>query len=673
MHRLRAIFRWGTRHIDPERLWIQYGFALLLTLCLLTAVHFVSDAIGRHGNSAAETIDASGRLAVQSQQILLLAQNTPGLDGAGRGAMAQLTQDFETTYQVLLQGEIWSSQLQDHYYGGPIPLNLRIEEFAGLANQMAIRPAEESPAIVAGLQELHGPLGMFEALQTSASLFTAQSRSEALRLQYMLDTILLISGVALVVVALFIFLPAQLMVKSVIKELRNKTAVLCSSQKQLRDMNDQLNHLVSHDALTGLPNRAHMSEFMNSLMDTGKVRKYGVLFIGLDGFKAINDTIGHESGDLLLTSVAGRLQRCIDDDDLVARVGGDEFLLTTTEPPEDVAKRILTTFGDPFGINGRNITLTTSVGYLTTCFENRQPDQILGNAAIALHAAKAGGGRRAVAYCPRLGEDSALMRQLQIELRDAIRDGQIEPWFQPQVNLADGTLHGAEVLARWRHPTRGLLTPDRFLPAAERAGLIIELDHAIWQAAIRQAERWQADALWRPKISLNAAPDTIADPHLIEKLLKRIQEASLESDQVIIEVLETTLIESADDMAAINIDTLAECGISLELDDFGTGYASLSKLTQLPLAGIKLDRSLIAPLPGAGADSVVRAILALAAELGLSVVAEGIEEAEQAEHLNGRGCAIGQGYGFGRPMPPNEFTKWLGKHANEQLVAGRAA
>ena len=155
-----------------------------------------------------------------------------------------------------------------------------------------------------------------------------------------------------------------------------------------------------------------------------------------------------------------------------------------------------------------------------------------------------------------------MMQRLQMDLREAIEKGEFEPWFQPQVRLADGRLHGAEVLARWRHPTRGLLTPDLFLPAAERAGLMIELDHAIWAAAMRQAQDWQKAGIWRPVISLNAAPDTIADPHMIERFLLALQRSGLHADQVIVEVLETTLIHGKDDMAAINIDGLAECGIA---------------------------------------------------------------------------------------------------------------
>ena len=181
---------------------------------------------------------------------------------------------------------------------------------------------------------------------------------------------------------------------------------------------------------------------------------------------------------------------------------------------------------------------------------------------------------------------------------------------------------------------------------------------------------WQKENLWQPCISLNAAPDTISDPHLIERFLLELRRSGLGVEQVVIEVLETTIIDGTDDMAAINIDSLAECGIGLELDDFGTGYASLSKLTQLPLNGIKLDRSLVSPLPDARADSIVRAILALASELGLHVVAEGVEEAAHADHLNARGCNIAQGYGYAKPMPASEFRDWLKANAKNTIQIG---
>ena len=199
---------------------------------------------------------------------------------------------------------------------------------------------------------------------------------------------------------------------------------------------------------------------------------------------------------------------------------------------------------------------------------------------------------------------------------------------------------------------------------------MVDMDHSIWKSAMKYARGWELAQLWRPCISLNAAPATISDPYMIERFLFELQKSGLAADQVVVEVLETTLIEGKDDMAAINIDSLAECGIALELDDFGTGYASLSKLTQLPLSGIKLDRALVAPLPDHSADSVVRAILALTTELGLHVVAEGVEEDAQARHLSSRGCAFGQGYGYAKPMPPDEFATWLQRHAGRTVLAG---
>ncbi len=453
--------------------------------------------------------------------------------------------------------------------------------------------------------------------------------------------------------------------------MERRTKELDHSRTQLTDMNQQLAHIVNHNQLTGLPNRLSLTTYLSDELSWSNKDEFSLFLVGLDDFKSVNDTIGHNAADELLIAVSCVLQDCVDYENMVAHVGGDEFILISSEPAQLVARRISDSLQDPFDINGRRVRINASIGYLRFGQEVRQPLDIVSDAEVALRFAKGAGGNQAIAFTNDLRDDLRLLQKLQLDLCDAIKNGEIEPWFQPQVRLADGRLHGAEVLARWRHPTRGLLTPDVFLPAAERAGLMVDLDHAIWKAAMAHARQWQDTNIWRPLISLNAAPGTIADPNLLERFLLALQRSGLDADQVIVEVLETTLINGKDDMAAINIDSLAECGIALELDDFGTGYASLSKLTQLPLSGIKLDRSLISPLPDQAADSVVRAILALATELGLHVVAEGIEETEQAAHLSVRGCGVGQGYGFGKPMPPDEFGAWLGTHANSTVMAGR--
>ncbi len=468
--------------------------------------------------------------------------------------------------------------------------------------------------------------------------------------------------------AALIFYPAHLAVQAHIQTLRNHKAPLIRSKRALVQSNARLLHLANHDPLTGLPNRGRLIAMMAERFADGRSGDQTFLFIGLDGFKSINGSAGHDTGDAVLQAVGRALNCCVDDDQIAARIGGDEFAIMTDEPPAQMLRRVMAALSDPFEAGGRRVKVRASIGFLVIDHSHTDPLTVLADAAMALQVAKNDGGNRAQQFTPALREHAGLMQRLQMEVPDAIRNGELEPWFQPQIRLVDGALHGVEVLARWRHPTRGLLTPDRFLPAVERAGMIVEMDHAIWRAAMAKAMTWQVAGIWHPVLSLNAAPETIADPYLIERFLLGLRRSGLNPDQVIVEVLETTLIHGAGDMTAINIDSLSECGIALELDDFGTGYASLCRLTQLPLSGIKLDKSLVAPLPDHGTDSVVRAILALSAELGLNVVAEGIEETGQAEHLLDRGCAVGQGYGFARPMPAADFERWLGLHADSPIT-----
>ncbi len=636
---------------NPEKIWVHCLIALCVFIGLLCSAYFVNRAIAAQHQLATQTSVTAQEMATLSQHIVWQAADP------AQPIDADLIRRFEAIHGSLSGDTASSLALQDLYLDGDFPLADRVQQFVALANKAAGMTGAERAPITAQILDLR--VGLFDGLRDAITLFNAASQSDIIRLHNLLNLTLLLAVLVVLGEAVFVFRPTHKAVRSVVRELRSKTEVLTSSQEQLRHMNERLYHLANHDPLTGLPNRPYMTTWLDDFLARPDWDELGVLFVGLDGFKAINDAIGHENADIMLIAMAGRLKACVDDDDLLARVGGDEFFLTTSEPPENLTKRILNSLDDPFVIDGRKVSVDTSIGYLTAFSGESEADQIIRNAGIALQAAKTAGGRQAVEFSQTLRNESAQILALQLELRDAITDGQIEPWFQPQINLADGTVRGAEVLARWRHPQRGLLTPDKFLPAAESAGLTVELDHAIWCAAVNCAQDWNKDGDKRLAISLNAAPHTISDPFLIERLLKMLYRSNISLDQVVIEVLETTLIEGSDDMAAINIDSLAECGIALELDDFGTGYASLSKLTQLPLSGIKLDRSLIAPLPDAGADSVVRAILALATELGLMVIAEGIETDEQASYLASCHCSIGQGYCFARPMPASDFNAWL--------------
>ncbi len=673
---MRGIFKIVARRLgrlamgNPERLWVHYCIALLFILCMLIATHTLNRVVIDRGTIMSEGVKRVSAQQLIAQNILFQSKHLATEPTADFTVFNKAIVQFEENYRSLIAKDIRSPELFDHYFSEDTLLHVLIRTYIALATEFALVPEAMREKAMLRVAEHYNAGGLEKGLSAGYVIFTEQVKTETedlIRIQYF---VMGASVLILLAEAVLIFMPAQFTVTSTIQAMRTQTKELREYQAQLEDMNSKLAHMIHHDQLTGLPNRTSLTQYLSAAIADKQASEFNLLFIGLDAFKSVNDTMGHDYGDALLVEVSDALQNCVDQESMVARVGGDEFIMVTDEPSSMLVKRVFASLVEPFEVKGRRVPINASIGHLKITNVHAQPLDIVADAEIALQFAKNEGGARAQAFTDDLRSDLDLMQRLQLDLSDAIKNGEIEPWFQPQVRLADGRLHGAEVLARWRHPTRGLLTPNVFLPAAERARLMVDLDHALWETAMQLAQGWQTESLWRPSISLNASPDTIADPHLIERFLLNLQRSGLETDQVIVEVLETTLIDGHDDMAAINIDSLAECGIALELDDFGTGYASLSKLTQLPLTGIKLDRSLVAPLPDQTADSVVRAILALATELGLHVVAEGVEESEQADHLTHCGCGIGQGYGFGRPMPPQEFTAWLATHANSALRVG---
>ena len=647
----------------PERIWIQYCVAVAVILALLGSTHNVNRLAAARRSDAEAALEIAMSQALHAQEILVIAEHMATQDVTDPAHISKAIFLFANGYRRTISNTFWSDNQRQLYFGNRDPLQAKIRDFIALAQRLESATQTQLRNVVGQMNTLYRDNGLRNGLRDAADMIRQSAAAETRIFARTQSFILIAATICLLGQAIFIFFPIHLTFRVATKKLRHLAKVIQENREALNRSNQQLMQLSHQDQLTGLPNRARLFAFLAQMNKHGNSRGLSVLFLGLDNFKAMNDTAGHDHGDALLVAVGETLKCCIDDHNLVARVGGDEFVIVTDEPAVEMIRRVRASLSDPFEIMGRRLTISASIGYLEVDSNDLDPASTVGNAGIALKAAKTAGGHQTQKFTQSLRDDFESLRTLQMELGDAIKRGEVEPWFQPQIRLSDGQLHGAEVLARWRHPTRGMLTPDRFLPAAERAGLMIDLDHTVWRTAMAHSVLWQRENLWDPRISLNAAPDTISDPHLIERFLFELHQSGLNANQVVIEVLETTLIDGSDDMAAINIDSLSECGISLELDDFGTGYASLSKLTQLPLNGIKLDRSLVAPLPDPAADSIVRAILAMAGELGLQVIAEGIEEAAQAQHLKSRGCAVGQGYGYAKPMPAAEFGKWLKANA----------
>lgn len=658
---------------NPERLWLHYCFALSLFFSMILTSHLLNTAAIDRGVNASMAIKANSAQIILAQDILARAPSAGIAGTATQISLRKTINQLDDLHTGSIATQIRSEDAVPPVVGKDQLLYQRMETFVALARKLVAEPLAQRSDTIKQLEMLMTDGGLLDGLLAASSDYATQLAVDIAYFQTLQRWLFAGSAIVLLAEALLVFWPAQQAVQKTIRKMKHQTSVLRTSQSRLKEANGQLEHMILHDPLTGLPNRRGLVEVLGRAIDRGQATEWHLFLVGLDDFKSVNDIQGHDYGDALLVAVSRTLQRCVDYDNIVAHVGGDAFVLISGEDPTAVTRRINDAFDEPFDIKGRHTPVNASIGHLDVGADPRLPLDIVADAEIALQFAKNAGGNRAVEFTAELRDDLSMLQMLQTDLRTAITSGEIEPWFQPQVTLSDGRLHGVEVLARWRHPTRGLLTPNVFLPAAESAGLMVDLDHAVWKSAMHYAGIWQADKAWRPVISLNAAPDTISDPNLMERFLLALQRSGLDADQVIVEVLETTLINGKDDIAAINIDSLSECGIALELDDFGTGYASLSKLTQLPLTGIKLDRSLVAPLPDQAADSVVRAILALAAELGLQVIAEGVEEQAQAKHLTERGCGIGQGYGFARPMPPEAFAKWLHDNAGIVPALGQAA
>lgn len=673
MQVFRAGINWAKRKVgrnNPDRLWLHYTFALTLIMALFLATHFVNKMIIDHGATAAIARSDANAQLIAGVAILTSAEEFTADSEIPSAGLEAAIANFLRIHRSLQDPGLWSPELKKHFFEGDAALNNQVERFLSLATRLSTLPPEFRAPVMDDIRRLHATSGLTDMQQETLHLLESGATARAHSLADLQEAILITSAFVLLAEALFIFLPAQLTVRSSIAKLRTQAAAMRRSKTKLAAMNRQLEYLLGHDPLTGLPNRGSVVKYLHDTLHMHPDAGIGIVFVGLDNFKTLNDTAGHDFGDGVLCAVARAFEGCIDSEDIVARNGGDEFVLVTFEPPQTLANRLMTSLTEPFSVMGRKMSISASIGYLTADSPDAEALSLIANAGIAMQTAKDAGRNRVQEFTPCLRDKIETIQTLQLELPDAIANGQIEPWFQPQIRLSNGKIHGAEVLARWRHPTRGLLSPDKFLPAAVKAGLMIELDHAIWRSAMAFVVQWETAGIRLPHISLNAAPETISDPNLMERFLLLLHLSGLRANQIIVEVLETTIIDGTDDMAAINIDSLAECGISLELDDFGTGYASLSRLTQLPLAGIKLDKSLVTSLPDTAADSVIRAILALAAELGLQVVAEGIEQEDQAISLCAHGCAVGQGFGFARPMPADGFLSWL--KGNPTITQGGA-
>jgi diguanylate cyclase (GGDEF)-like protein len=440
-----------------------------------------------------------------------------------------------------------------------------------------------------------------------------------------------------------------------------------SERKQLED---RLKYQAFHDALTGLPNRALFNDrLQHALARTARQQlPLAVLFLDLDHFKLINDTLGHEAGDQLLITLAERIQACLRPSDTVARLGGDEFTilledLSSQREAEQIAERITAALAAPFTLSGQDMYVTTSIGIVMRNEHHRSPDDMLRDADVALYRAKDAGRARFAVYDLTMGEAMLERVTLEADLRRAIELRELHLQYQPQVELASGDVVGVEAFIRWVHPERGVVAPSQFLPIAEETGLIAQIDSWALEEACRQARGWQ-ELLGEPiEMAVNVSGRQLRRAEIAEELRRVLRWTGLDPRYLKLEFSEAAVMADTG-TTSVMLSALLDLGVEVVIDDFGTGYTSLSHLRRFPVDTLKLDGTFVA---GLGRDdeaaTIAQAIVGLAHSFGLRVVAEGVERLDQLEALRQMGCEMGQGNYFSAPLDAANMTFFLQQHA----------
>ncbi len=455
----------------------------------------------------------------------------------------------------------------------------------------------------------------------------------------------------------------ELRVEERTRELKHANTALHTQIAVREKVESRLKHQAMHDALTGLPNRAALLERLSQVLQRYLLdpsRQFALLFMDLDRFKVVNDSVGHPVGDQLLIEAGRRITACIGPADMVARLGGDEFtiLLESIQSIDDarrIADQVIASLTDPIRIGGKEIYTSASIGITLSDPRYQQPEELLRDADVAMYRAKAHGRQRHEVFDQQLHEEALLVLDMESDLRRAIANGEFEPYLQPIVRLEDGEAVGYEALLRWNHAKRGLLLPHDFLSRAEDAGSIEQIDWLLFEAVCSQLARLQNQHGY---VGLNVSPRHFRSPRLAAQLLELIDAYKVSPQRIRIEVTEGALLDNPEQVKS-TMFRLRDAGVLTMLDDFGTGYSSLSYLHKFPLHALKIDRSFVADLQpdlAGSSAAVVRAILALAGSLGMEVIAEGIETVVQRDALRELKCRVGQGFLFARPKPLAEFV-----------------
>ena len=434
-------------------------------------------------------------------------------------------------------------------------------------------------------------------------------------------------------------------------------------EQELRENEHRFDHMAHHDALTGLANRRLFTAHLDHALATARREgsRLAVMFLDLDRFKTVNDSLGHETGDKLLVEVSRRLLDAMRQTDTLARMGGDEFAVMLERVDDDLqvsnlAERVIKTLEAPIRIGEFELKAGASIGIAVAFNDGTTSDELLKNADTAMYRAKENGRGRFEYYMPELNARAQVRLLLESSIARAIDRDELELYYQPQVSLVDGSLHGAEALLRWNHHELGTISPAEFIPIAEESGLIVRIGEWVLHEACRQARRWIDMGHGNFTIAVNLSARQFHDGGLMEKVRAALAASGLPARCLELELTESLIMDHPEESIEL-LHQFHDLGISTSIDDFGTGYSSLNYLRKFPIHRLKVDRSFVCDIQDPDDARIVETIINLAHGLELEVVAEGIEEASQFDFLRQRSCALGQGYLFSPPIPAEAFTR----------------
>jgi diguanylate cyclase (GGDEF)-like protein/PAS domain S-box-containing protein len=436
---------------------------------------------------------------------------------------------------------------------------------------------------------------------------------------------------------------------------------------------DQLRFIATHDSLTDLPNRSLFNERLRHALHQGTrySRGIAVMFIDMDRFKVVNDSLGHSAGDRLLQDSANRLAECLRESDTVARLGGDEFvvMIENFTAPKDaiaVAQKVLVSLARPFFVDGQEFLMSASIGISTFPDDGKDAETLLKNADIAMYRAKDQGRNNYQFYSAQMNKHTFERLAMESSLRRAVERNEFLLHYQPKLDLRTGAIAGVEALVRWQHPDWGMVSPAQFIPLAEETGLIVQIGEWVLKAACEQNKRWRDQGIPPLRVAVNLSARQFAQKTLLSDIAKTIAQSGLTPDCLELEITES-LVMTNPEHATETLQKLKAMGISLSIDDFGTGYSSLAYLKRFPIDCVKIDRSFIKDIPTEADDmAITKGVIALGHSLRLKVVAEGVETVEQQDFLRSNSCDEMQGYLFSKPLPAEEMTALLKGHSPKQ-------